>query len=92
MDKKLIDEIIKTVERSSAEAYETYNERFLSPQELCNQFQMITPSWIKDYGHLLPRCKIAVKTKTGRVVGTRYAYAQHKIAAMIARGEVLSEV
>ena len=86
MDKKLKDEIISAVIEASAQVQEMYNEKYLSPRELCNQFQMITPSWLKEHGHKLPRAKISATDGKGRITGTRYAYPQHKIARMIALG------
>lgn len=84
----LTSEISKAIKEGIADAYEVYNERYLSAKELCNQFQMFTPSWLKNYGHLLPRERQTAIAKDGRVVGTRYGYPQHRIARMIADGSI----
>ncbi len=88
MDKQLKDEIVKVVSQATAQAYEVYNEKYLTPDALCEQFQMITPSWIKEHGHKLPRAKFTTKGKDGREKSTRYGYPQHKIARMIAEGNI----
>ena len=87
MDKQLRAEIVAEVKRGMEECLEVANERWLSADELCNQFQMFSPSWIKTYGHQLPRQRVEVTTQSGRV-STRFAYPQHRIARMIADGSI----
>lgn len=84
MDKLLRTEIVSEVKRSMAEALEVANERWLTADELCEQFGLFTPGWIKTYGDRLPRQR-AVVDKTTK---TRWAYPQHKIARMIADGSI----
>ena len=87
MDRQLRAEIVAEVKRGMEECLEVANERWLSADELCKQFQMFSPSWIKTYGHLLPRQRAEVTTKSGRV-STHVAYPQHRIARMIADGSI----
>jgi hypothetical protein len=87
MDKILRAQIVAEVKGSMVEILETANERWITAAELCKQFQMFTASWIKLYGHLLPRQRAEVATKEGTKC-SRWAYPQHKIAMMIADGTI----
>jgi hypothetical protein len=88
MDKLLRTEIINEVKRSMREALEVADERWINGEELCNQFQMFSPSWLKLNGHLLPRTRAEVADKSGKTTGTRWAYPQHRIARMIAENKI----
>ena len=66
MDKLLRTEIINEVKRSMREALEVADERWINGEELCNQFQMFSPSWLKLNGHLLPRTRAEWPTRTAR--------------------------
>lgn len=88
MDKLLRTEIISEVRRSMREALEVANERWITGDELCSQFQMFSPSWLKTNGHLLPRTRAEVTGADGNMTGTRWAYPQHQIARMIAENEI----
>ena len=90
MDKLLRIEIINEVKRSMQEALEVANERWIYGEELSKQFQMFSPSWLKAYGHLLPRTRAEVTDKNGNKTGTRWCYPQHQIARMIADGSIKS--
>lgn len=80
MDRVLRSEIVNEVKRATIEAFELYNERYLTAEQLCDQFGMFTLSWLKTYGERLPRTKIGSSN--------RWAYPQHKIARMIADGSI----
>ena len=47
MDRILRAEIVAQVKQSMMDALEVANERWLTASELCEQFQMFTPSWLK---------------------------------------------
>ena len=64
-------------------------EVWLSPKELCKQFQFITPSWLKQYGKLLPSAKAGVTKPDGSVVYTHVSYARNAIQEMISSGRIL---
>ena len=87
MDKLLRIEIINEVKRSMLESMEVENERWIYGEELSKQFQMFTPSWLKAYGHLLPRTRAEVDDK-GQTTCTRWCYPQHQIARMIDDGSI----
>lgn len=71
------------------EANEMYNEVYLTPQELCKQICMLTPDWLKEYGHKLPRERVEIKVD-GKRRSTRWGYPLHKIQRMIAEGKLRS--
>ena len=87
-DKLLRTQIIAEVKRGMREALEVANEKWLTPSELCKQFQMFSPSWLKANGHLLPRTRAEVTDANGRTTVTHWAYPQHQIARMIAENEI----
>ena len=86
MDRVLRNEIYDLVQRSVNDAMTRNDERWLSGHELCKQFQMFTPRFLKDYGDVLPRKRMNITTQDGKKHSTRYAYAQHAIAQNIANG------
>lgn len=82
MDRLLREEIISEVKRATAEAFEVYNERYVTAKELMDQFGMITTDWLKKHGERLPRVKVPDSN--------RIAYPLHKIARMVADGTINS--
>ena len=87
MDRLLRAEIVSEVKRSMNEILEVANERWITGEELCDTFQMFTPSWLKTYGKFLPRTRAEV-TEDGKVASSRWAYPKHRIARMIANNEI----
>jgi hypothetical protein len=87
MDRILRSEIVSEVKRGMVEILEVAGERWLTADELCAQFGMFSPSWIKSYGHKLPRQRAEVTDGEG-TKATRWAYPQHKIARMINDGTI----
>ena len=85
LDKQTRMELAQIINQAAREAYLIYNEEWISAKELCKQFQMFTPSWLKTKGHFLPR-KNAEVSKNGKTSQTRYAYPKHEIAKMIRSG------
>ena len=87
MDKKLEMEILSTVRSAIAKVQSEQAEVWLSPKELCQQFQFLTPSWLKSYGKLLPQTAAIVTGPDGTVT-THTAYARNEIQAMIRDGRI----
>ena len=48
MDRILRAAIVAEVKQSMMDALEVANERWLTARELCDQFQMFSPSWLKE--------------------------------------------
>ena len=88
MDKLLRAEIVSEVKRSMSDVFEMYNEQWLTGDKLCEVFQLFNPGWLKAYGHLLPRTQAIVRTADNREHRSSWVYPQHKIARMIAEGEI----
>lgn len=88
MDRQLRKEIIAEVAAAMREYLEVANERWLTGDELCKQFGMFTPSWLKMYGHTLPRQRAEVYDDGGQIRSSRWAYPQHQIARMVADGTI----
>ena len=86
MDRTLRAEIVAEVRRSMTEIMEVDNERWLTGDELCQQFQMFSPGWLKSYGERLPRQRAEVSDNGVKV--SRWAYPQHRIARMIQEGSI----
>jgi hypothetical protein len=86
MDRLLRAEIVAEVRKSMTEILESANEKWLTGDELCEQFQMFSPGWLKAYGDRLPRQRAEVMDGCTKV--SRWAYPQHKIARMINDGTI----
>ena len=87
MDRKLREEIAVEVQKAVTAAMMAVGERWITADELCNQFQMFSKDWVEKYGDILPRKKVKVEcTISGEKRGTRWAYPQHQIALNIANG------
>ena len=86
MDRMLRAEIVAEVRKSMTEILEVANERWLTGDELCQQFQMFSPGWLKAYGERLPRQRAEVSDNGVKV--SRWAYPQHRIARMIQEGSI----
>lgn len=86
MNRELREQIVAEVRRATIEAMEIANERWMTADELCKQFGMFSPSWLKTYGERLPRQRAEVMDDGKKV--TRWAYPQHRIARMINEGAI----
>lgn len=63
--------------------------QYVTGKELCRQLQMFTASWLKNYGHLLPRISASVvNEETGKTVSTGWAYNIGKIRQMVDNNEL----
>ena len=87
MDRLLRAEIVAEVRKSMAEILEVANEKWISGDELCEQFQMFSKGWLKAYGDRLPRQRAEVNDN-GEMRVSHWAYPQHKIARMIQDGTI----
>lgn len=89
IDKETRREITLVVSQAIRQALEEADERWLTASELCDRFQMFTPTWLKAYGHLLPRTSITMTDNEGREHRSKqWAYPQRKIQSMIADGKL----
>lgn len=82
LDKELRYEILAEVREAMVLHLETAEEKWLSPQQLIEQFGCFSEDWLKHYGHLLPRTKAAYSN--------RWCYPMHKINRMLQDGSIRS--
>ena len=87
MDRQLRREIMDVATDAIWAAAMQLEERYLTGQELCKQFGMFTPKWLKMYGDVLPRKRVTVTGLNGKSHSTRWAYPQHEIAKGIRDGK-----
>lgn len=86
MDRKLREEIVAEVQKAVEVAMVKAGERWITADELCNQFQMFTKDWLEKYGDILPHKRIMVTHLNGKTRKTRVTYPQHEIAINISEG------
>ena len=86
MDRQLREEIRQDVSRAINAALATMQEQWLSADDLCKQFQMITPRLLKYHGDIFPRKKMKITGTNGKSYTTRWAYPRNEIAINIASG------
>lgn len=81
-------ELKSIVRRTLEEQMEMYNERWVRAEDLQSHFAMLTPSWVRRYGHALPRRLPQVTDESGEVHGRTYLYPVHQIQRMFANGDI----
>ena len=86
MDRKLREDIMAEVQKATTAVMLKLEERWLTADELCKQFQMFSKDWLEHYGDILPRKKVTVTKMNGEGRSTRWAYARFQIAQNIAEG------
>jgi len=87
IDRELRLDIMGTVRAAMQRVMEEQEEVWLSGDELCRQFQMFTTSWLKHYGHLLPRTR-AVVVVDGVEHRTAWAYPRNEIQRLSREGKL----
>lgn len=87
-DKATRQAICEAVSREIAKQMEDYTERWLTAEEVCKTFGMISPDWLKRYGHKLPRERMEVTdSKTGKMTASRWGYPLHRLQRFFAEHE-----
>ena len=86
MDRQLRQEIREDVQRAITAAVMQMQEQWLSGEELCKQFAMITPKLLKTHGDIFPRKRIRMTGMNGVTKKTRWAYPRYEIATNITKG------
>ena len=87
LDKETRDAIAEAVKVAQMEAAETYNEKYVTGKELCQQIAMFSPNWLENFGWKLPRERIEVTDDSGERRVTRWGYPLHHIQRMIKEGK-----
>ena len=88
MDGQVREAIMQAVKTAMQQVMETTEERWLTSRQLCEQFGMFSPTWLKTYGHLLPRTQATVTDASGRTRATKWAYPRNKIQHMVQSGQL----
>lgn len=88
LTRELRREVAEAVREAVREALEGAQEVWLTKEQLVAQFGMFTPSWLRVYGHLLPRTRAIVTGADGVAHKTGCAYPRNKIQRMIADGSI----
>jgi len=83
MDRSLRNDIMEAVRRAMRDTLEDAQEVWLTGDDLCKQFGMFTPSWLKRYGHKLPRTRAVVTDADGVQHVTGWAYPRNKMQRLI---------
>lgn len=81
-------ELKAIVRRAMEEKMEMYSEVWLTGEELGKVFGTFTRSWLKRYGHSLPRKQPRVVDERGEMHETGWLYPRNKIERMFETGEV----
>ena len=79
LDKDTRNAIALAVEKGITRRMEMYEEVWLTGEQLCERFGMISKGWLEKYGSKLPRERMEVMDETGRVVASRWGYPLHRI-------------
>ena len=88
MDRVLRQEAIAMFERVAREAYETYNEKWVTGRTLGEHIETMTAAWLKSYGNRLPRRRTVMKGDDGKSVSSPFVYPLHRIQRMIENNEI----
>ena len=90
-DKETREAIKDAVQNSVSEVLLTLEERYLTSDQLIEQFGMFSKDWMARNAWRLPRKRVEIEVHDdkGSSIATRWAYPKHKISKMIEEGMVL---
>lgn len=88
IDRDLRAEIVATVRAAVQQVAEDNQEVWLSKEQLLAQFGFLSDSWLRRYGHTLPRTKAVVVDEAGERHETAFAYPRNRIQRMIMNNEI----
>jgi hypothetical protein len=86
INRQLRKDIAAEVAIAVRETLAKTEERWLTADELCRHFGMISKDWLKEYGDTLPRQRFVVETLDGQKHRTRWGYPLHEINIGILEG------
>ena len=87
LDKETRNAIAAEV-REALDAALRIQDDYVSGKELGRKYQMFSASWLKSYGHLLPRTRAVVTDDDGRQHTSGWCYPVGRIGRMIESGEI----
>ena len=88
MTREELMELKAVVRRTMEEEMEMYAEVWLTGEELGKVFGTFTRSWLRRYGHALPRKMPRVTDEKGERHGNTWLYPRNQIQRMMASGEI----
>lgn len=88
MDRMLRADVVDTIRQVMVEMMEGKDEVWMTAEQLCAQFGMISAEWLHRYGELLPRERIEVVMEDGSRKVSRWAYPRNKIQRAIREGKM----
>ena len=83
LDKETKGEIAAVVFDAVLRTLEGAEEKWMTADALCEQFQFLSPSWLKRHGKHLNPIRATVIDENGKQHQTGLAYPMHKIQRMI---------
>lgn len=88
MDNLLRNQIADAVSRVMADKMELYDEKWVTGTQLCESIACFTRSWLRSYGHTLPRAQVTVTEDSGDEHRTSWCYPLHKIQRLLHEGKL----
>ena len=82
-------ELAAVVNDAIRRAMEDADEKWLSAESLCDQFQCFSPSWLKRFGKHLNPTQAIVYDEDGTPHKTGWVYPMHKIQRMIRENKLV---
>ena len=88
IDKAFRMELVNEVRLSVMRAMETYDERWLTDDQLAEHIGIMTKRWLREHGDMLPRTRVNWTDGKGRQHTSSWMYPLHRIQAMIEDGRI----
>ena len=81
-------ELVNEVRLSVMRAMETYDERWLTDEQLAEHIGIMTKRWLREHGDMLPRTRVNWTDGKGQQHTSSWMYPLHRIQAMIEDGRI----
>ena len=88
IDKAFRMELVNEVRLSVMWAMETYDERWLTDEQLAEHIGIMTKRWLREHGDMLPRTRVNWTDGKGQQHTSSWMYPLHRIQAMIEDGRI----
>ena len=88
IDKVFRMELMNEVRLSVMRAMETYDERWLTDDQLVEHIGIMTKRWLREHGDMLPRNRVNWTDGKGQQHTSSWMYPLHRIQAMIEDGRI----
>ena len=88
IDKAFRMELVNEVRLSVMRAMETYDERWLTDEQLAEHIGIMTKRWLREHGDMLPRTRVNWTDGKGQQHTSSWMYPLHRIQAMIEDGRI----